>query len=192
MTFCRVEHVWENSTLGTRPFVAGLWVEASIEPNAADLFTLTADVVDAYDDHLKVLQAEQLGAGKVVATWYGEDEILQDERTLPAPTGGGNIRNAGFSLRTIFLAPRPPGARPNSCYWPYIDTAWYGITGATQGGIEGVIADWSVTLIANLNTSAFEWVARHFIEDDARPDVANPVSGATAANSVSFLQRRYR
>lgn len=192
MTFARVTHIWENPSQGTPPFTTGLWVENEGEPNVADVFALVGIVAAAYEAHLLPALNAGLGAGRVEAIAYGTDEVIERSTGIITAAGGGQTRGPGYSFRAVLSAPRPPGARNNCMYWPMPDTTYYGVTGATAGGIGDIFEDYGQELIDGFEGSPWTWVARHYVDNDAHDETSSPVVGIDLADTVSFVQRRYR
>jgi hypothetical protein len=192
MAFARVTHVWENPSQGTPPFTTGLWARSEGDASIADVFALVGQTVAAYEAHLLPALNAGLGAGRVEAVCYNTDEVIEQSAGIITAAGGGQTRGPGYSFRAVLVAARPAGARNNCMYWPMPDTTYYGVTGATAGGIGDIFEDWGEDLIDNMSAGPFEWVARHYVDNDDHAESWSPVTGVNLADTVSFVQRRYR
>lgn len=190
--FARVTFVWEDPAIGTPPFTTGLWLQRSSTPSPADNFQALAIIRGAWDDNLVPACNSGLGAGRLDLVWQEPTEVLTASSEIDNAGGGGQTRGAGYSFRARLLASRPAGARDNCQYFPMPDTTYYGVSGATAGGIGDIFSAYGSDIIGGLDDTDWTWVARHYIDSDGHDESVAPVTGVDLANTVSFLRKRYR
>lgn len=186
----RISHVWSNPAEGTPPFVTGMWALAPADADEESVVGLLSEIRDVYNDAFDAFQHASLGAGVMVGNYQDETTAFDVTQGTITPAGGGGAGNPGWSLRSVLQGARPPGGRANSMYWPYVDTTYYATDGTVAGGAQSLLAAWHSDIQDVFTPSVFQWRVRHFV---GTPEASSsPVTGVSAAPTMSFLQRRYR
>jgi len=188
--WARVSYVFNSAPSGTPPFVAGMWFLAPADVEPESVTGLVAIVRDAYNNFLAPVTSSDLPAGITFAHYEDLDSSFEDESALNSNSGGSGYRGPGSSARIVFGGSRPPRARPNQMYMPWPPAVEVGANGAMSSTYKDAVVDWAEALLEDVEPTLFQWRNRHFL--DTEDASSSSVTGATCANTASWLQRRYR
>jgi hypothetical protein len=191
-SWTRLSYIWNAPSTGTPPFVTGIWLLAPAGAASTDLEDIVIAAAAAYNTELHDLQSELIGTGVCTGVMTDETDVIEYTTPISAPGGGGGIRNPGFSCRAILQGARPPGARSNVMYWPYLDAAYYTAAGALNSTPASYLSNWADEILLACTGSPFQWRNRHFVDNDEHEASSSSVTGLSVAPSISFLRRRYR
>jgi len=188
--WARVSYIFRSAPAGTPPFVTGLWFLAPAGADDESVTGLLAMARDAWNNNIGPITSSDLDAPVVFGHYEDETHVFEDEVTCNEPSGGSGYRGPGSSYRAVFGGSRPPGGRPNQCYFPWPPAAEVGANGAVSAPSRAAIVDWADEIIEETEPLLFQWRNRHFLgTEDASSSM---VTGAVCAATASWLQRRYR
>jgi hypothetical protein len=189
--FPRVTLNFPNPETGTGPFSFGFNVGES--DDSGDLALLTEAVRIWWNGNATVAGyfSSDLGAGNVTAVGeYGGVLVEDVDNGALAPTGSPSDL-PGVSVRALMQGNRPVGGRRGSFFVPLLEAAGADEHGVINGTYHTNISSWLNDLVDAVETAVVGVTIRtlHTIDSVESQSV---VTGITAAETVSFLQRRYR
>ena len=190
--FARINHVWNNPSRGTGPFVTGLWMAAPDGADEGDFLGVMDTVQGAWNDELASEFSDDLGDGLLIGQYIEGSTVFDEQLDLAdAEDTGGNF-GAGYSVRVILGGARPAGGRPNQMYWPLLGEGAYSAPGVPAGVVQAAFQGWFNVIDLATQEGAFTWANRHFVDHDEHAASWSRVTGVTVAATSSWLQKRYR
>ena len=191
MPVCHLDFTWDNPSVGTGPFKTGFDYEV---PGGSGDQEDVADAVAAWWNAATTFRGyfySALTTGRLTSVGEFAGSVVEyTAATLVQPSGIAPDL-PGCSMRAIKTASRPAGGRRGSMFWPLLEGSAYDADGVITGtplsdltsGLEAMRA-----AVEGAVTGAVI-VQKHNV---AEAETTNQVTAISCANTVTFMNRRYR
>jgi len=189
--FPRLTFKWPYATIGTPPFTMGFNFGEST--SSGDLADVVSDVATWWAAQTTLLGylTQELGPLYLEAVGeYAGLVVVEESAALAAPTGSP-VDLPGVSVRLLLEGNRPRGGRKGCMYLPGLEGAGADETGTLNGTYKSNI-DAAFTAMLTAVEASFAGAGIYTLHNVDGTPSQNVITDISVANTVSWLQRRYR